>query len=242
MDATYHSFILHRRDFRDSSLIVDFFTQEEGLISAVAKGAKRPKSNLRNHLQYFTPLIITCYGRSELLGLKSVETDAAIIFLNGNYLLSMLYVNELLIKLLHKHVAYPEIYKAYQQLIQKMTMAQAIEPCLRTFEMTLLMGLGYELHFEHDALDNRVIEEVSYTFCLNDGLTQLLPSKTNKNSYSGLILKKIQQKQFDDKVILTTAKKLFRDIFSQLLQHKKINSRVLFSHKKTKGSLEILRV
>jgi len=49
------AYVLHRRPFRNTSLLVDLFTLDFGLIRAVAKGARRQKSRSRALLQLFRP-------------------------------------------------------------------------------------------------------------------------------------------------------------------------------------------
>src|ERR1700752_773057 len=41
------AFVLHHYDWSESSLILDLFTREQGRMAVVAKGAKRPYSQLR---------------------------------------------------------------------------------------------------------------------------------------------------------------------------------------------------
>ena len=66
------AWVLHRRDFRDSSQIVELLTAEHGRISLVAKGIKRPKSRLRGLLQPFRELRVSWVARRELGTLTDV--------------------------------------------------------------------------------------------------------------------------------------------------------------------------
>ena len=45
-------FVLHCRSFGDTSLIVDLFSKNQGKISVLAKGAKKPRSK---YFGIFTP-------------------------------------------------------------------------------------------------------------------------------------------------------------------------------------------
>ncbi|MEC8417605.1 MAG: recombination protein O N-terminal domain-containing protein, partial [Pseudomonadota bacterium] len=47
-DEWLNAYVLHRRPYRETSYIVDFFTLEEGRISAVAKGVKNSKSDKKS--------------------------------------------------------------------------------------------------------------------------------------------------------------------------------------------------
>ena len=50
------AFVLHTYPYRESSLIVEAFTPAFGRVSMVARGAKRPRSELRGLLNAFQPL------------------------------------------------------------------------------------------------------------------------------------------------------------------------------------------
>ena len=45
------AYVLHHYDWSESSLILDLFTREQGRLAVVAKGAKRPYSQMRAVLQ-----------------------------------------------------------------------------------------------------------------------------------------------------------------------------------------------
>lgn len=230
------AYILHRRDFKDTSLIVDFFTEDHGVFSAVAKGAKRPKSKLRTGLHYFSPLLIDCYGKNELLGLKSIENNGPINAVSGKALLTLLYVNELLNKLLHKYEPHPLIFSAYETLIKAFIQNDSLEIALRKFEMVVLQDLGYGLSLATDSsCGESVLDDGLYQFNLEEGIKPALSkvmslSSKQKVSLRGMVLKKIQRQAFDDEQVLAAAKLLFRQIFNELLQYKPLNSRQLFTY------------
>jgi DNA repair protein RecO (recombination protein O) len=47
------AYVLHRYDWSETSLILDLFTRDQGRLTVVAKGAKRPYSQLRPALLPF---------------------------------------------------------------------------------------------------------------------------------------------------------------------------------------------
>mgnify|MGYP000314178759 CR=1 FL=1 len=47
LPSTQPAFVLHHYDWSETSLILDLFTREQGRLAVVAKGAKRPYSQLR---------------------------------------------------------------------------------------------------------------------------------------------------------------------------------------------------
>jgi len=60
------AFVLHAYPYRETSLIVEAFTSSFGRISLVAKGAKRPRSELRGLLQAFQPLSDLKFGNTAI--------------------------------------------------------------------------------------------------------------------------------------------------------------------------------
>src|SRR4051812_12720692 len=60
------AFVLHSYPYKETSLIIDLFTRDFGRVALIAKGAKRPHSQLRGVLQTFQPLSSSWVGKSEL--------------------------------------------------------------------------------------------------------------------------------------------------------------------------------
>jgi DNA repair protein RecO (recombination protein O) len=109
------AYILHSRPYRDSSVILEVFTPEHGRISALARGARRKSrgGSAAALLQLFTPLLLSFSGRGELKTLTAREAAGTAVSLRGDRLYSGLYVNELLVRLLHRYDPHPQLFVAY---------------------------------------------------------------------------------------------------------------------------------
>ena len=70
-------YVLHSYPYRETSLLLQLWTEKHGRFAAVAKGARRPKSASRGVLVPFQPLSITWFGRGEVKTLKSAEPAGA---------------------------------------------------------------------------------------------------------------------------------------------------------------------
>ncbi len=120
--APLQGYVLHHWDWSETSLIVDLFTRERGRVAAVAKGAKRPYSQLRPVLLPFQRLHLTL-GRSpadagtEVHLLRHAEWAGGAPMLSGGALFSGFYVNELLMKLLARDDPHPRLFDAYAQTL-----------------------------------------------------------------------------------------------------------------------------
>ena len=104
--------MLHTRPFKETSLLVDLFTRNHGKISVIAKGAKRPKSKIGIIKTPSCLFFVSCTGRGELKILTHCEIKEY-FFPIAEAFNSVVYLNELLIKLLEKEDAHPEIFDHY---------------------------------------------------------------------------------------------------------------------------------
>lgn len=139
-------FVLHRRRYRETSLIVEFLTLAHGRVAAVARGALGGKARRAATLQGATPLRIELTGRSELLTLKTAEAEGAPRVLEGHRLYALFYVNELIMRLSAPHDPNPALFDAYCAIIAGLSGQAALEPLLRRFEIELLEALGLGLN------------------------------------------------------------------------------------------------
>ena len=149
-------FLLHQRPHGETSLIVDMFTKKNGKMSVIAKGAKKPKSKFFGYLTPFTKLKITYTGRSELKTLTNIDRDfseSTNSLSKTSY--SLLYINELLIRLLPKDAVHEDLFLLYESFLLKIHSGENIELTLRSFELDMLEMLGYGLDFENEIDKNQ---------------------------------------------------------------------------------------
>jgi DNA repair protein RecO (recombination protein O) len=135
-------FVLHSYPYKETSLIVDLFTRDHGRIGVVAKGAKRPHSKLRGVLQTFQPLSLSFSGKSELRTLIDAEWVGGMLPIEKTALLCGFYLNELLVKLLARDDAHPELFNHYVATLNELAHGEPAPIALRKFERALLKETG----------------------------------------------------------------------------------------------------
>lgn len=135
-------FVLHRRAWRDTSLILELFCIDQGRIAAVGRGVRSPRSKLFGLTEPFRPLEASWTRRGELATLTSLEPAGPAWRLTGRALLCGLYANELLLRLLPREDPEPEVFRSYAQLVPQLALAERQAPALRVFEQVLLEALG----------------------------------------------------------------------------------------------------
>ncbi|QDQ87971.1 DNA repair protein RecO [Alcaligenaceae bacterium SJ-26] len=136
------AYILHSTAWKETSLVVQAFSREHGLLALVAKGAKRPHSLLRPVLSAFQPLLLSWSGAAEVKTMTHGES-AGIRPLQGTAWMSAWYLNELLLRMLPREDPHPALYDAYEYAL--LSLAAGLRPAaaLRRFEWILLHENGY---------------------------------------------------------------------------------------------------
>ena len=217
-------FLLHQRSYGETSIIADVFTQKSGKISFIAKGAKKPKSKFFGYLVPFQKLKITYSGRSELKTLTSIDRDLASnsnTFSKVSY--SLLYINELLMKLLPKDAKHDELFVLYDEFLKKINKNNNLEISLRHFELDLLDMLGYGFDYDSEIDSNEPIEaELSYVFVSERGFR-----KSNSSSFKGKDILNIKKRKLED-VPLKYLKEITTKAIGICLEGKDLTSRKIF--------------
>ena len=152
MANTDVGYLLHSRPYRDTSVIADFFLRYHGRISLLYKGVRKAgKQGAKGRLlQPFSPLAVSFDGRHELKTGRVLESAGPSTFLVGVQLYSGLYLNELLVRLLHRDEAADALYQFYESALMALK-GGGIEVALRRFEHQLLSELGWR-EFSHHLL------------------------------------------------------------------------------------------
>ena len=138
------AYILHRRVWRETSLILDVYSASYGRLSILARGALR-KRGLGAELQPFQPLKLSWTGKSELKTLTQCENSERLPVLQGQDLLSGMYVNELILKFCPLNDINVEVFIAYAEMISNLR--ANLHHALRKFELHLLHSMGLSPDF-----------------------------------------------------------------------------------------------
>ena len=225
------SYILHGRPYRDSSLILEVFTAEYGRISLVARGARRKSrgGSAGALLQPFTPLLLTFSGRAEMKNLTTTETAGQSVPLRGEHMFSGLYLNELLVRLLHRHDPHPRLFAAYGQALAGLACAGEMDEVLRRFEFMLLDELGYGFGLDVDSDTGEAVRVGSwYHFHPDKGLVARGPATDPAQpAFSGSDLLAMAGGHFGGEARLA-AKRLSRLVLAVYLGEAPLRSRDLF--------------
>ncbi|RDS80426.1 DNA repair protein RecO [Dyella monticola] len=146
------AYVLHVRPYRETSLLLECLTRDQGRIGVIARGVRSQRGRLqRSQLEPFQPLTLDLQWRGELATLRNAELSAAPFRLLGDAALSGLYINELVVRLTERQDPYPQLYHAYAQTLARLATGETLAWHLRRFERDLLTALGYALQLEFEA-------------------------------------------------------------------------------------------
>jgi DNA repair protein RecO (recombination protein O) len=222
-------FVLHTYPFKETSLVVELFTREFGRISAVAKGARRPRSAMRGMLQSFQPLLGAWSGKLELKTLHSLEWYAGLLMLQGEALMCGFYLNELLLRLLPREDPHEALFDEYAQtLISLSVTGNDSANILRRFELRLLQSLGYAVPLTHNIKNEMVLSEMQYYYVPEIGpVTVRHDYQENGVQLSGKTLIDMAQDDYSDIQTQQQSKYLMRLLVAHYLGDKPLHTRQL---------------
>lgn len=221
-------FVLHRRSYSETSLLVDLFTEETGRLTVIAKGARAKRSAWKSVLQPFTPLLLRWSGKGALKTLTKAEPAAITLPLQQTALYSGFYVNELITRVIEPETANPQLFQHYLQCLTGLATQPQVEPTLRLFEFHLLKILGYGIDFLHCAGSGLPVDEsMTYQYRAEKGFIASLV-KDNLTFY-GRDLLAFDRLEFTDESVLQAAKRFTRIALKPYLGDKPLKSRELFT-------------
>jgi DNA repair protein RecO (recombination protein O) len=220
------SYILHTRKYRETSLLVEVLSREEGRYTLIVKGARSKKP--RFHLQLFSPVLVSSIGRSELRTAREVEADGPGYHIAGRNLMIGMYVNELLYRLTGKFDPIPSLFDRYGQLLSLLQSEPFDTGYLRAFEISLLADLGYGISFGVESTTgDEIVDEGRYCYFVEDGF-HYAGENHSARTIEGKHLRAIAEGRIDadaDRV----ARGVVRQSVDQLLGGKPLHSRRLFT-------------
>lgn len=214
------AFILQHRPYRESSLLLEVFTLDTGIVTLLAKGVRKEKSRMAGLLLPFSLLRISYLGRHELKTLQAVECVES-YQLQRLALYCGFYVNELLQRFVHRFDPHQALFLGYQHCLQKLAGNASIEQTLRYFELLLLeeSGFGIDLSMDYRA-GSPVLPDARYVFQPGAGLLQ-----DGRGLICGSTLLALAAKTDLNDHQLPEAKLLLRSMLDVHLQGKPLKSR-----------------
>ena len=105
------SYVIHQRWLNEKQLIIEFFGLEVGRVQCVTNKSLAPQIGSLYDIQWKE-------NKSGLHRLKQAELSGPIYLLQHNYLISLLYLHELMLALMPVGIVYTQIFKQYSKALK----------------------------------------------------------------------------------------------------------------------------
>ena len=191
--------ILHRKPYKETSLLVDLLTLNYGRIALVANGARksRDKAGL---LQPFQMLSVSWKSRSDLGTLTQVELMSALVEdgdlgmdfpwvkrLQGSRLYCGLYLNELIIRCIQRVQAIDGLFQLYCHSLELLQSDIEEAVVLRSFEWQLIRLLGYGVSLNQTRNGIDIEPDKYYYYHVGHGIDETTSSSPQAVSGAALL-------------------------------------------------------
>ena len=170
-------FILRKTPYSESSFILKAYTREHGLLSFMAKGAKRQNSRLHGllepglHLQFLFPV----HARGELRILSDVTLLRDHPSVRGDLVKHALAqaFGEVLLKYLPDEARAPDFHDALARALQRLEASpperRAVEACFAAWLLDFCRASGFQPQFRFCVRCDARVEGATVAFALDRG-------------------------------------------------------------------------
>ena len=229
----HKAWLLHRRPYKERSVLADFLVEDVGRVSAVVRGVRQSRSGSASVLQPFHCLLVRWRGRGELKTLVDLELQQ-LTMLTGKRLYCGFYINELLMRAMIPGQPVDGVTNLYCAALNHLKCDTPIEPLLRSFELDLLEICGYAPPLHSDANSGQPLQAgAMYRYIPEHGLVAApahISRAEQAHCYSGELLQALSARDFSNKAYYPQFKRLSRQAMQPLIGDRPLKSRMLFAN------------
>ncbi len=217
------AYLLHRHAFRDASVIAEFVTRDFGRLALIVRGHGKGS---RRCLDVFSPLLVSFSRRRELGTLHTLEPAGPAPKLVQEAVFCGYYANELLIRMTHRDEPVPELFAAYQALLETLAAGEDDLRGLRLFEKRLLEILGYGRDLTREWQSGRPLDPAgNYRVVPEQGPEPVAAGVRDGNVFVGSSLLSLAREELADQTALRDARRLLRMSLDYYLDGRPLKSR-----------------
>ncbi|MDO6441082.1 DNA repair protein RecO [Marinobacter sp. 2_MG-2023] len=225
------AYVIHRRPWRETSLMVDLFTLNHGRMSVIARGASGSKSPLKAQLQPFQPLMLGWVGRGDLKTLTHIDVRDGPALHRTLSLYSGLYLNELIQRVLPQADPHQTLFAAYIEALAQLAQTSDVEPVLRKFEQAFAAALGFDFSWALATDTGQPVSAAqSYCYDPEQGIVAAVSIGVRLQNLPGETLLALAAGDYESVASRRISKRVMRVLTDYLLQGRPLNSRSLFNH------------
>ena len=220
-------YILHRRNFSESSFILEIFSRDYGRINLIAKGAKKNKKYQGTNFDLYQKYNISWISKSELGILTGIDIISSNTHFIAEKAITAFYINEIILKLLHRDEPHVKLFDIYELTLKKLFSNENEKIILRYFEKQLLESLGYGISFDQDIKTGlSIMPTREYYYKIDSGPSSDISLSGEGMIISGKTLFELNNETLSDNENINEAKNLLsmilRKHINQPLESKKL--------------------
>ncbi|BED89939.1 MULTISPECIES: DNA repair protein RecO [unclassified Pseudoalteromonas] len=226
MDSDFYTaYLLHRRPYSDSQVMLDMLVEGVGQLRMLARISGRQATKHKAQLQPFQALLVHYSGKYDLKYINKFELHGNPLYLTKDKLYCGFYLNELTNRIVPVNEPLEQVFELYKTHLENLNTDVDLQSVLRSYEFQLLELLGYGVDFSFDASGEPIVEGQTYSYFPELGF---LIQQDTRSGFSGAQLKAIANHDFSQSDVLYMAKQLSRYLLKPLLGNKPLKSRELF--------------
>jgi len=219
--------VIHRRPWRESSLLIEFFSRDFGRVGLVARGARAARSAWRGLAEPFMPLSASWSRRGEMGTVTALEPAGERQPLTGRALFCGLYVNELVLRLLERDDPHEGLFGAYARVLAGLSAGREPQAMLlRRFELAVLTAMGVAPDFTADAASGEPIR-AGGLYHLQPELGLVAVDRAGRDVYDGAVIRAVAAGTTDDREVARAMRELMRSLIDHQLGGRPLAARSL---------------
>jgi DNA repair protein RecO (recombination protein O) len=205
------AWVLHARNYGETSQIVELLTAHEGRIGLLARGTRRSPKAPR--LEPFTPWSVSWSGgEGRLPTLRNAERAGPPARLQGHALWAGFHLHDLMLRLTERFEPLASLHARYTGALS--ALEQGIPPAqvVCRFERDLLAELGYGLNLREEAGSREPIHPAAhYEFDPGSGARRL---PEGVSGIEGRVLLDLAQGSWGDEASLLASRRLLERVYA----------------------------
>jgi DNA repair protein RecO (recombination protein O) len=206
------AWVLHARDYGESSQIVELLTGHEGRVGIIARGVKRIRRGQR--LEPFIPWIVSWSGHENRLPtLKSAERAGPPTNLRDHALWAAFHLHDLILRMTERFEPLVSLYSRYTGALEALGSGAPPARVVCLFERDLLTDLGYGLNLLEEAVTREPIDPSAfYDFDAWSGARRM-PAGT-VSGIEGRVLLDLAHGAWTDGASLQSGRRLLEGVYA----------------------------
>ena len=231
-------FVLHTRPWRDTSLLVEWLTEDFGRLTTYQRGARTRGKKSPPRPMAFQCLQMMLAGRGDMKTATQLEPAGAAHLLSGQSLAVGFYLNELLLRALQRQEPAPVLFDVYAQRLADLAGASVdFGTVVRSFERDLLaeLGVGIDWHLTVDTQES-IDPQESYWLAPEEGILQ---QRGRGYPVAGIVLQAIaENRALSDAADRRQARDLLQSLLAPHVGSAPFHSRALWRTQPKPGESE----